>query len=307
MPLVGLGTSLSSKEEFARLPAALSAAMAAGCRLVDTAPVYGTEAAVGEALAAAGARRSVFLVSKLPAHAMRPAAAQRAFERTLRDLRTDFVDLLLVHSPMAVEPNAAADGPALDAAGRPLPAAVDLVAAWRVLEAFYRAGRVRAIGLSNVNERQLRAVWESAEVKPHVLQIELHVHLQQERMVALCRRLDVAVMAYGALCSPGRSVGKPGVPQVAGLQHPAVLRTAAELERSPAQVVLRLLAERGIAAVPKSVTPERVRENLRLFDFRLRPEQRERLAAVEQRARLFPYAKMRHHPEYPFHDEEEAE
>ncbi|KAI6221859.1 Aldo-ket-red domain-containing protein [Aphelenchoides fujianensis] len=271
MPLVGLGTSLSTKEEFARLPAALRAALAAGCRLVDTAPVYGTEAAVGEALEAAGARRPVFLVSKLPAHAMRPAAAQRAFERTLRDLRTDFVDLLLVHSPMAVEPNAAGTGPR-----------------WTPPAALYRAGRVRAIGLSNVNERQLRALWEGAEVKPHVLQIELHVHLQQERLVALCRRLDVAVMAYGALCSPGRSVGKPGVPQVAGLQHPAVLRTAAELERSPAQVVLRLLAERGIAAVPKSVTPERVRENLRLFDFRLRPEQLERLAAVEQRARLFP-------------------
>lgn len=117
MPLVGLGTSLvsgrsincflsrrlqSSEEEFARLPAALTAALAAGCRLVDTAPVYGTEALVGAALEAAG-RRDVFLVSKLPAHASRPAAAARAFERTLRDLRTDVVDLLLVHSPMAVE------------------------------------------------------------------------------------------------------------------------------------------------------------------------------------------------------------
>lgn len=110
-------------------------------------------------------------------------------------------------------------------------------------------------------------------------------------MVALCRRLDVAVMSYGSLCSPGRSAGKPGVPQVAGLHHAAVLRTAAELGCSPAQVVLRFLAERGVVCVPKSVTPARACENLRLFDFRLSAEQHARLAAVEQHPRLFPYAK----------------
>ena len=220
--------------------AAVSTALEAGYRHIDTAEMYGNEAEVGEAIAASGLDRGdVFITSKLKNDAHEPDAAREAFDGTLKALGVDYVDLFLIHWPLPMR----YDG--------------DFVSTWKTLEEFYREGRARSVGVSNFQPQHLRRLHGETDIIPAVNQIEAHPYLTQDDVRAFCAQHQIAVEAWSPL-------GQGSV-----LDDPVVERIAERTGKTPAQVVLRWHIQRGDIVFPKSVTPDRIRENIDIFDFEL--------------------------------------
>ena len=220
--------------------AAVSTALEAGYRHIDTAEMYGNEAEVGEAIAASGLDRGeVFVTSKLNNDAHEPEAAREAFDGTLKALGVDYVDLFLIHWPLPMR----YDG--------------DFVSTWKTLEEFYREGRARSVGVSNFQPQHLRRLHGETDIIPAVNQIEAHPYLTQDDVRAFCAQHQIAVEAWSPL-------GQGSV-----LDDPVVGRIAERTGKTPAQVVLRWHIQRGDIVFPKSVTPDRIRENIDIFDFEL--------------------------------------
>jgi 2,5-diketo-D-gluconate reductase A len=220
--------------------AAVRTALEAGYRHIDTAEMYGNEAEVGEAIARSGLDRGeVFVTSKLNNGAHEPDAAREAFDATLKALDSDYVDLFLIHWPL------------------PMRYGGDFVSTWKTLEEFYREGRARSIGVSNFQPHHLRRLHGETEIIPAVNQIEAYPYLTQEDVRAFCAEHQIAVEAWSPL-GQGSVLGDP------------VVRSIAERAgKSTAQVVLRWHIQRGDIVFPKSVTPDRIRENIDIFDFEL--------------------------------------
>jgi 2,5-diketo-D-gluconate reductase A len=219
---------------------AVSTALQAGYRHIDTAEMYGNEKEVGEAIAKSSLNRAdVFVTSKLANGAHRPDDARRAFDASLQALGSDYLDLFLIHWPLPTR----YDG--------------DFVSTWRTLEEFYRDGRARSIGVSNFQPHHLRRLHQDTEVPPAVNQIEVHPYLTQDQVRGFCAEHGIAVEAW----SP--------IGQGLELDDPVIGSIAARVGKTPAQVVLRWHIERGDIVFPKSVTPSRVRENFDIFDFEL--------------------------------------
>jgi 2,5-diketo-D-gluconate reductase A len=237
IPQFGFGVFQIDPQDTA---AAVSTALEAGYRHIDTAEMYGNEAEVGEAVAKSGLDRGdVFVTSKLSNNAHEPGAAREAFDATLKALGFDYVDLFLIHWPL------------------PARYGGDFVSTWKTLEEFYREGRARSIGVSNFQPHHLRRLHGESDIIPAVNQIEVHPYLTQDDVRAFCAEHQIAVEAWSPL-GQGRVLDDP------------VIRSAAERAgKTPAQVVLRWHIQRGDIVFPKSVTPERVRENIDIFDFEL--------------------------------------
>jgi diketogulonate reductase-like aldo/keto reductase len=232
IPQVGLGVWQSG----GKTKSAVAAALAAGYRHVDTAAVYGNEGAVGLALAESGIpREQLFVTSKLWNNNHGYDAALKAFDATLARLKLDYLDLFLIHWPVAEL--------RLDS--------------WRALEKLYADKRARSIGVSNFLTPHLRELEGAAKVLPAVNQIELTPFLQRAETVALCRKLGITLEAYSPL-TRGQRLG-----------HPVLVELSRRAGKSPAQVLLRWGLQKGFVLLPKSVTPERIAENAALFDFTL--------------------------------------
>jgi 2,5-diketo-D-gluconate reductase A len=237
IPQLGFGVFQVAPKDTA---AAVSRALEAGYRHIDTAEMYGNEAEVGEAIAASGLDRGeVFVTSKLQNDAHEPDAAREAFDGTLKALGVDYVDLFLIHWPLPTR----YDG--------------DFVSTWKTLEEFYREGRARSIGVSNFQPQHLRRLHGQTDIIPAVNQIEAHPYLTQDDVRAFCAQHQIAVEAWSPLA-------KGTV-----LDDPVIGRIAERTGKTPAQVVLRWHIQRGDIVFPKSVTPERIRENIDIFDFEL--------------------------------------
>jgi 2,5-diketo-D-gluconate reductase A len=237
IPQFGFGVFQIPPKDTAK---AVSSALEAGYRHVDTAEMYGNEAEVGEAIAASGLDRAeVFITSKLNNDAHEPDAAREAFDGTLKALGVDYVDLFLIHWPLPTR----YDG--------------DFVSTWKTLEEFYREGRARSIGVSNFQPQHLRRLHGQTDVIPAVNQIEVHPYLTQDDVRSFCAQHQIAVEAWSPL-------GKGTV-----LDDPVIGRIAERTGKTPAQVVLRWHIQRGDIVFPKSVTPDRIRENIDIFDFEL--------------------------------------
>jgi diketogulonate reductase-like aldo/keto reductase len=233
MPRVGLGVFRASPDE---AYAAVREALAAGYRHIDTAQVYGNEQAVGRAVRDSGLPRDdVFVTTKLWNEFQRPGAVQSAVERSIEALGLGAPDLILLHWPVAGQ----------------------RLAAWAELERLREAGVLRAIGVSNFMVRHLQELLAHARTVPAVNQVELSPFLQQRELRALCQTHGIVVQAYSPLTKGRR------------LDHPVLARIARELQRSPAQVLLRWGLQQGVVVLPKSTRPARIRENLALFDFEL--------------------------------------
>jgi 2,5-diketo-D-gluconate reductase A len=232
---------------------AVTTALEAGYRHIDTAQMYGNEAGVGEAVRDSGLDRgAVFITSKLSNAFHRPDDARAAFERTLEALDLGYVDLFLIHWPLPT----LYDG--------------DFVSTWRVLEELRTQGGVRSIGVSNFQVAHLERLAQECEVTPAVNQIELHPYL-----------LNDEVRSYGEARGIATEAWSP-IAQGAVLDDPEIVAIAQRHGKTPAQVVLRWHLQRGSIVFPKSVTPERIRENLDLFDFWLAPAELERISALDR-------------------------
>ena len=237
IPQLGFGVFQIEPKDTAE---AVSKAFEIGYRHIDTAEMYGNEKEVGEAVAASGLDRSdIFITSKLNNGFHRPDDARKAFDQTLADLGTDHVDLFLIHWPLPTR----YDG--------------DFVSTWQTLEEFYRDGRARSVGVSNFNPHHLRRLHEETTVPPAVNQIEVHPFLAQDEVRAFCHEHGIAVEAWSPIA------------QGAVLDDPTITEIAGRIGKSPAQVVLRWHIQRGDIIFPKSVTPERMKENFEIFDFEL--------------------------------------
>jgi len=256
IPQFGFGVFQVKPEDTAQ---AVTTALQAGYRHIDTAEGYGNEQEVGEAIAASGLDRAdVFVTSKLDNASHLPDDARKAFDGTLSALGFDYVDLFLIHWPLPTR----YDG--------------DYVSTWRALEEFYRDGRARSIGVSNFQPHHLRRLHTECEIPPAVNQIEVHPYLTQDEVRAFCGEHAIAVEAWSPIAQ-----GKV-------LDDPVITSIARAVGKTPAQVVLRWHIERGDIVFPKSVTPARIKENIDIFDFELSGEDVAFISALDRGERTGP-------------------
>jgi 2,5-diketo-D-gluconate reductase A len=250
IPQLGFGVFQIPPAETAQ---AVTHALEAGYRHIDTAEMYGNEQGVGEAIRERGLERSdVYVTSKLNNGFHRPDDARRAFDETLETLGFEYVDLFLIHWPLPT----LYDG--------------DFVSTWQTLEQFKSDGRARSIGVSNFQVAHLERLAAETDTVPAVNQIELHPYFQNREVAAYGREHGIATEAWAPIAQ-----GKV-------LEDPTLLEIAGRAGRSVAQVVLRWHIQRGNIVFPKSVTPARIRENFELFDFELEPADLETIDALDR-------------------------
>ena len=256
IPQLGFGVFLIEPQDTV---AAVSTALEAGYRHIDTAEMYGNEQEVGEAIRRSGLERGeIYITSKLNNDAHEPDDARRAFDESLKALGLDYLDLFLIHWPLPTR----YDG--------------DFVSTWRTLEEFYREGRARSIGVSNFQPHYLRRLHGESEIIPAVNQIEVNPYLTQDELRGFCAEHQIAVEAWSPL-------GRGNV-----LEDPEIATIARRAAKTPAQVVLRWHIQRGDIVFPKSVTASRIRENIDIFDFGLSADEVEAITALNRNERTGP-------------------
>jgi 2,5-diketo-D-gluconate reductase A len=235
------------------------AALEAGYRHIDTAQMYGNEREVGQAVAKFGADRSeVFITSKLNNTFHQPDDARIAFDLTLDALGVEYIDLFLIHWPLPTK----YDG--------------DFVSTWKVLEEVYRDGKARSIGVSNFQPNHLNRLHNESDVVPAVNQIEVHPYLTQDEVRSFCAERQIAIEAWSPIA------------QGQVLDDPTITAIADSHGKTSAQVVLRWHIHRGDIVFPKSVTPERIKENIDIFDFELSPDDVTAISALNRDERTGP-------------------
>ncbi|GAA4919612.1 aldo/keto reductase [Streptomonospora salina] len=254
IPQLGFGVWQVDNSETADV---VGTALEAGYRSIDTAAAYGNEEGVGEALRRSELPRGeLFVTSKLWNSDQGYDSTLRAFEASVERLGLEYLDLYLIHWPM--------------------PANDEFVDSWKAMERLYAEGRVRAIGVSNFHAAHLRRIFDEGGIAPTVNQIELHPRLTQEEMRSFDQEHDIATEAWSPL----------GQGQL--LQDPAVAKLAEAYGKTSAQIILRWHLQLGTIAIPKSVTPERIRANFDVFDFELSTGDVEAVSALNENHRFGP-------------------
>lgn len=250
IPQLGFGVFQIKPDETA---AAVKRALDIGYRHIDTAQMYGNEKEVAEGIRDAGLDRAeVFVTSKLNNGFHKPDDARRAFDGTLEALKSDYVDLFLIHWPL------------------PTLYGGDFVSTWKVLEEFAKEGRARSIGVSNFQTEHLERLAAETETVPSVNQIEVHPYFGNEQVRAYGREHGIVTEAWSPIAQ-GKVLGDPEINRIADARG-----------KSPAQVVLRWHIQRGDVVFPKSVTPERIRANFELFDFELDDSEMSAISALDK-------------------------
>lgn len=244
MPCVGLGT-WQTTDEVTRL--STLAAFALGYRHIDTAAAYGSEGGVGNAIADSGLRREdVFITSKLRNACHGYKSTLDEFEKTLKNLRTDYLDLYLIHWPNPVQYR--------------LVWKEAMQETWRAFEKLYKEGRIRAIGVSNFMPHHIDALMETAEIMPMANQLKLCPGITQPEIVEYCKERGIVLEAY----SPFGAGLIFGIPEMNAL--------AEKYGKSISQICLRWCLQMGFIPLPKSANPMRIKQNAEIFDFELSDE-----------------------------------
>ena len=249
MPMAGIGTFLLTPDEAEN---SVAHALEDGYRLIDTANAYVNEKAVGRAIKKSGINRSeIFLETKLwPSF----YEQEDAVEKTLERLDTDYIDLLLIHQP-----------------------AGNYAAGYRQMEKAYKEGKVKAIGLSNFNEKQIQEILDICEVKPTVLQTEVHPYDQEKKLKEFLDKYDIVIQAWYPL----------GHGDAALLQEQVFAKLEEKYKKSPAQIILRWHIQSGNIVIPGSKNPAHIRDNFDLFDFALTEDEMTEIAALDQNKRYY--------------------
>ncbi|XP_055909029.1 aldose reductase-related protein 2 [Eupeodes corollae] len=309
MPALGIGTWQAPENE---VEEALNLALEAGYRHIDCAPVYLNEKVIGRVLKSwidSGklTREELFITTKLPPPALKAEVVEHVLKNSLADLQLSYVDLYLVHVPFGIMFDAAKSEFVRDENGVVMDLTTDHLAIWKSMEAVLEKGLTKSIGLSNFNKNQIQRILDNCKVPPANLQIEHHVYLQQKDLIEFCKSNGITVTAYAPLGSKGiANINKAAgvdreLPDLMDIEE--VKDIASAHDKTPAQVLLRWIIERGISAIPKSTNPGRLRQNLDIFDFSLSEEELDKLNALDSNIRVcdFSFFKgIERHPEFPF-------
>ena len=252
MPMIGYGVFQVDPQEAQRC---VSDALSIGYRMVDTAQAYRNEEGVGAAVRKSGLRREeVFLVSKIWISNYGEERALASIDESLKRLQTDYIDLMLLHQPFC-----------------------DRYGAYRALEKAYKAGKLRAIGVSNFYPDHLVDLASNMEISPMVNQVETHVFNQQAASRKYMDEFDCRIMSWGPLAE-----GRNGL-----FTNPVLAEIGREHGKSAAQIALRFLLQDGVIVIPKSTHAERMRENLDILDFSLTDSQMDCIRALDTETTLF--------------------
>jgi 2,5-diketo-D-gluconate reductase A len=250
IPQLGFGVYQVDPKETANI---VKLAFDTGYRHIDTAEMYGNEAGVGEAVKNSGLGRSnVFITSKLNNGYHKPDDVKAAFDESLSKLATDYLDLFIIHWPLPTK----YDG--------------DYVSTWKALIEIHGTGKAKSVGVSNFEVEHLKRIMSETNVTPAVNQIELHPYFQNRAIAEYCAAHNIPVEAW----SP---IARGGV-----LKDETIMDIAGDVNKTAAQVVLRWHIQHGYIVFPKSVNPERMKENFNIFDFELTPEHMERIDALDK-------------------------
>jgi len=281
IPTLGIGTWRADKNKVGA--AVAHAILNAGYRHVDCASVYGNQREIGVAfheVLQRVKREDLFITSKLWNTDHNPDAVEKACRQTLKDLQLEYLDLYLIHWGIALAPGKEIEPK--DANGMILLEPVSIQQTWRAMESLVEKGLVKSIGVANFTTIMIHDLLTYAKIPPATNQIELHSYLPQHELVKYCQTRGVSVTAYSPLGSPGGL--EPGEPVL--LHDPVVEKIAASHQKTKAQVLLNWAIGRGTIAIPKSVTPERIDENMGALDFSLTPKEMEELSALNKNFRF---------------------
>ena len=286
LPLLGLGTWKAEPGEVGR---AVKTAIRLGYRHIDCATIYANQAEIGDALAqlfqdGEVKRQELWITSKLWNNSHTPEHVQPTIEKTLDDLRLDYLDLYLIHWPLAfrhdvVYPESPRDVISL--------AEIPLEATWQAMQKLPQQGLCRHVGVSNFSTKKLQQLQQVGGQAPEVNQVELHPYLQQPKMLEYCQRERIALTGYAPLGSANRPEHLRVADEPLLLQDQTILRIAEEVSATPAQVILQWGIARGTAVIPKSVSPERLKENLEAVDLSLSPMAIEAINQMNRQRRYF--------------------
>ena len=249
IPMAGIGTFLLTSDE---AEASVLSALQCGYRLIDTANAYVNEKAVGRAMKKSGVpREEIFLETKLwPSF----YEQEDAVEKTLKRLDTDYIDLLLLHQP-----------------------AGNYVAGYRQMEKAYKEGKVKAIGLSNFNEKQIQEILDICEVNPAVLQTEVHPYSQEKKLKEFLDKEDIVIQAWYPLGHGDKEL----------IQEPLFTELGKKYGKSNAQIILRWHIQDGNIVIPGSKNPAHIKDNFDLFDFALTDEEMAKITALDKQKRYY--------------------
>lgn len=249
MPMAGIGTFLLSPDE---AEASVLAALEDGYRLIDTANAYVNEKAVGRAMKKSGLKREeIFLETKLwPSF----YEDDNAVDKTLERLGTDYIDLLLIHQP-----------------------AGNYVAGYRQMEKAYKEGKVKAIGLSNFNQAQIEEILGLCQVKPAVLQTEVHPYFQEQELKSFLSKEGMVIQAWYPLGHGDKAL----------LEEPLFTELGKKYGKTNAQIILRWHIQDGNIVIPGSKNPAHIKDNFDLFDFSFTEEEMEKIAALDKNTRYY--------------------
>ena len=286
MPALGLGTWKSSHGEVYDV---IRKALKIGYRHIDCASFYGNESEIGRALIDAfnsgdGIKREdLWVTSKLWNNAHLKDDVRPALERTLKDLQLDYLDLYLIHWPIALKPeiqfpSSIKDFISLDDA--------PIALTWQAMEVCVKDKLIKHIGVSNFSIKKIKELLDSCEVRPEVNQIELHPFHQQAEMLEFCSKEEVVLTAYSPLGSPDRPAEfkDPGEPSL--LENPTIVEIADAMSLSSAQVLIRWAIQRGTSVIPKSVNAARLQQNFDAATISLSVEDMGKIATLEKKERL---------------------